>query len=69
MFIRKIAPEFSNTILRHYIYEQNNDTDSKLVIKEPSIFIYNRYKNIIYFYRNYVLFFTFTYFIYYYFYN
>jgi hypothetical protein len=42
MFIRKIAPEFSNEILRHYIYEQNKDNDNKLILREPIIFSYNR---------------------------
>ena len=42
MFIRKIAPEFSNKILRHYIYEQNKDNDNKLILREPIIFSYNR---------------------------
>jgi len=42
MFIRKIAPEFSNEILRHYIYEQNKNNDNKLILREPIIFSYNR---------------------------
>jgi len=35
MFIRKIAPEFPNEIVRHYIYEQNKHKDEQLVIVEP----------------------------------
>jgi hypothetical protein len=45
MFIRKISPEFPDEVLRHYIYDKNKDNDNQLVIKEPRIFIYNRYKN------------------------
>jgi len=66
MFIRKIAPEFPNEILEHYIYEHNKVIDDKLVIKEPSIFIYNRYKNKFIFIVPYLLFFIFIYFFYYY---
>jgi hypothetical protein len=43
MFIRKIAPEFPDKILRHYIYEYNKEKDNKLVLKEPFIMIMNRY--------------------------
>lgn len=35
MFIRKIAPEFPDEVLRHYIYEHNAYADSELIIKEP----------------------------------
>ena len=66
MFIRKIAPEFPNTILRHYIYDQNKDLDDKLIIREPSIFIYNRYKNKIYITTPYIAFAFLIYFLYYY---
>jgi hypothetical protein len=45
MFIRKISPEFPDKVLRHYIYEKNKDNDRQLVMKEPSIFIYNKFKN------------------------
>jgi hypothetical protein len=34
MFIRKIAPEFPDTILRHYIYDYLKEKDEKLVIKK-----------------------------------
>ena len=44
MFIRKVAPEYPNEILRHYIYEHGKEHDDKLVIREPAIFVYNRYK-------------------------
>lgn len=66
MFIRKMGPEFPNEILRHYIYEQSKDNDSKLVIIEPSIFVYNRYKNKIYFANPYIVFFLLCWVLYYY---
>jgi hypothetical protein len=66
MFIRKISPEFPDAILRHYIYHQNKDKDDKLIIREPSIFIYNRYKNKIYITTPYIVFMVFIYFLYYY---
>ena len=43
MFIRKVATEFPNQIIRHYIYEQNKENDDKLVLKEPFIFMYFRF--------------------------
>ena len=49
MFIRKVAPEFPDEILRQYIFKN----DDNLVIVEPYEFMYNRYqviiKNILYF--------------------
>jgi hypothetical protein len=67
MFIRKVAPEFPDEILRHYLYEQNNEFDENLVIREPLIFVYNRYKNYLYVSRHYLAFLLFIYFVYYYF--
>jgi hypothetical protein len=46
-FIRKIAPEFPDDVLRKYIFEQD---DSDLVIIEPSIVIYKRYKRYVIYY-------------------
>lgn len=40
MFIRKVAPEFPDEILRQYIYKN----DDELVIVEPYEMIYNRYQ-------------------------
>jgi hypothetical protein len=34
IFIRKVAPEFPDTILRHYIFERYEE-DSKLILNEP----------------------------------
>lgn len=41
MFIRKIAPEFPDEILRHYIYEHDKEKDDQLVLIEPVEMIYN----------------------------
>jgi hypothetical protein len=49
MFIRKISPEFPNYLLKHYIYEFSKHDDNKLVIREPFIFLYNRYKKWIFY--------------------
>jgi hypothetical protein len=43
IFIRKIAPEFPDKILRHYIYEHNKEDVNKLVLIEPSELLFNRY--------------------------
>ena len=43
MFIRKVAPEFPDEILRQYIFKN----DDNLVIVEPYEFMYNRYQVII----------------------
>lgn len=45
IFIRKIAPEFPDDILKHYIYEHDKEKDEKLVLIEPIEMIYNRYKS------------------------
>lgn len=38
MFLRKVAPEFPDKVLRHFIYEHRQEQDSKLVIqKQPEI--------------------------------
>lgn len=43
IFIRKIAPEFPDEIIRHYIYVHNKEEDSKLILKEPFDMTFNRY--------------------------
>lgn len=48
MFIRKIAPEFPDAVLNNYIYERSKITDEKLVLREPSLFIYLRFKKYLY---------------------
>jgi len=45
MFIRKIAVEFPDDVLNHYIYDFNRDNDNKLVLVEPINFMINRYKS------------------------
>jgi hypothetical protein len=44
IFIRKVAPEFPDQILKHYIYEHDKENDDKLVLSEPEEMIINRYK-------------------------
>lgn len=43
IFIRKIAPEFPDQILKHYIYEHDKENDDKLVLSEPEEMMINRY--------------------------
>jgi hypothetical protein len=66
MFIRKVSPQFSDEILRHYIYVENKNNDDKLILREPSIFIYNRIKNYLYISSPYFMFLLFAYFLYFY---
>ena len=44
LFIRKIAPEFPDNVLRKYIYDKYKESDDKLIITEPPVFIYSRMK-------------------------
>jgi len=44
VFIRKISSQFPDEILKYYIYEQNKIEDDKLIIREPNLFIYLRFK-------------------------
>jgi hypothetical protein len=39
MFIRKIAPEFPDDVLRHYIYSYLKDKDDLLVIRRPFLLL------------------------------
>jgi hypothetical protein len=64
MFIRKVAPEFPNDILRHYIYEHNKDNDDKLILMEPIIFTCNKIKKNLYISSPYLMFLLFSYFLY-----
>ena len=66
MFIRKVAPEFPNDILKQYIYEKYTEEDNKLVLKEPNIFIYNKFKRYSYYYAPYMVLAFISYFLYYY---
>jgi len=45
-FIRKVATEFPDEILRHYIYENNKEKDNQLVLIEPRVMLFTRYGNI-----------------------
>ena len=49
MFIRKIAPEFPDDILKYYIYEHSKKKDEHLVLREPFLFILLRWKNYCYY--------------------
>ena len=55
MFIRKVAPEFPNDILKKYIYEKTREDDNKLVLNEPIIFIYNKIKRCVYYFAPYMI--------------
>lgn len=50
MFIRKIASEFPDKILKYYLYEYNREKEK--ITNEPFIFKYNRIKNVIIFLNN-----------------
>ena len=41
IFIRKVSPEFPDTILQKYIYDYSKESDDKLIVKEKN----NYYKN------------------------
>lgn len=45
IFIRKVAPEFPDEILRHYIYEHDKENDDNLILIEPDEMLYNKYKS------------------------
>ena len=50
VFIRKIAPEFPNSVLRHYIYTKNINNDYKLIFRENIIFLFNLFLTFLVFY-------------------
>ena len=50
MFIRKMAPEFPDDVLRNYIYEKNKHRDDALVIIMPPLFIYLKIKYYLYYF-------------------
>ena len=50
LFIRKVATEFPNDVLRGYIYEKNKQLDDELIIIPPLIFIYFKVKYYLYFF-------------------
>jgi hypothetical protein len=49
MFMRKVAPEFPDSLLREYIYEKSKETDNKLIVVMPFSFIILKIKKYIYF--------------------
>jgi hypothetical protein len=50
MFIRKMAPEFPDDVLKNYIYEKNKERDDALVIITPPLFIYLKIKYYLYYF-------------------
>jgi hypothetical protein len=50
MFIRKMAPEFPDDVLRGYIYKKNKARDDALVIITPPLFIYIKIKYYLYYF-------------------
>lgn len=67
IFIRKMDIDFSNDILRKYIYQYNKEKDELLIIKEPFHFKIHKYLKILYYLSPYL--FISLLFITYYFYN
>jgi hypothetical protein len=55
LFIRKIAPEFPDDVLRDYIYKKNKQYDDALVIITPPLFLYIKLKYYLYFFGLYGL--------------
>jgi hypothetical protein len=49
MFIRKMAPEFPDDVLRNYIYKKNKNRDDALVIVMPQLYIYSKIKYYLYY--------------------
>ena len=49
MFIRKVAPEFPDTLLREYIYEKSKEADDKLIVVMPFSFVILKIKKCVYF--------------------
>jgi hypothetical protein len=47
IFIRKVAKEFPDEIIRHYINDYDKENDDKFVLIEPMEFIFNRYSLLI----------------------
>ena len=55
LFIRKMAPEFPDDVLRNYIYVKNKQRDDALVIITPPLFIYSKIKYYLYYFGLYGL--------------
>ena len=49
MFMRKVAPEFSDTLLREYIYEKSKEEDDKLIVVMPFSFVILKIKKCVYY--------------------
>ena len=53
MFLRKVSPDFPDTILKKYIY--NYDRENEIYVKEPFIFIWRRWLTHLYYIMYYVV--------------
>ena len=42
MFIRKVSINFPDDVLKNYIYNYSKNSDDKLLMRMPVIFIYKR---------------------------
>ena len=49
MFMRKVSPEFPDTLLREIIYKKSKETDDKLIVIMPFSFIILKIKKYMYF--------------------
>ena len=49
MFMRKVSPEFPDTLLREIIYKKSKETDDKLIVIMPFSFIILKIKKYVYF--------------------
>lgn len=49
MFIRKVSPDFSNDVLKYFIYEYTKKEDDKLILSIPLSFIFIKLNSYIYY--------------------
>lgn len=49
MFIRKVSPAFPDRLLREYIYEKSKETDDKLMVVIPPLFVFLKIKKYLYY--------------------
>jgi len=63
MFIRKIDPSFPDEVLKYFIYDYSKNEDKKLVLKEPIIFVFARFKKYLYYSSGIICFFYLLYFL------
>jgi len=68
IFIRKMDKDFSNDLLRKYIFQYNKKKDDLLIINVPFLYIYNKYSGILFKISPYLIIIFFIYFYFYFFY-